>query len=268
MNSCTQRGRQKKFREWFLHPLLRGRDVFDPADMTQARWHIIRENGYLRQIYHEWYTAIVESLPDGEEPVLELGSGPGLLSDFIPDLISSEVFHCLHVHCVLNGCQLPFSDGSLRGIVMVNVLHHLPQVRLFLTEAIRCIRPGGVVVMHEPWVTHWSQQVYRRLHFEPFHPEATEWRFARSGPLSGANLALPWIIFERDRSQFEREFPELHIQRIKPVMGFRYFFSGGVTFRNLMPKWTSVLGRGVENVLQPWVRNLAMFAQITLHRRK
>jgi len=45
------------------------------------------------------------------------------------------------------------SDGSLRAIVMTDVLHHIPNVESFFAEAARCVRPGGVIVMIEPWLT-------------------------------------------------------------------------------------------------------------------
>jgi hypothetical protein len=40
----------------------------------------------------------------------------------------------------------------------------------------------------------------------------------------GANDALPWIIFARDRLKFEQEFPDWRIETIKPIMPFRYLF--------------------------------------------
>jgi hypothetical protein len=61
--------------------------------------------------------------------------------------------------------------------------------------------------MIEPWVTPWSRLVYTRMHHEPFVPAAAQWEFLTTGPLSGANGALPYILFSRDRAQFELEFP-------------------------------------------------------------
>ena len=91
---------------------------------------------------------------------------------------------------------------------MTNVLHHLPNPADFLAESLRCVRQGGVIAMIEPWVRSWSRLVYRLLHYESFQLDARDWGFPGSGPLSGANGALPWIILQRDRARFEREFPE------------------------------------------------------------
>jgi hypothetical protein len=149
---------------------------------------------------------------------------------------------------------------------MVNVLHHLAAPRDFFHEATRCLRVGGVVSMIEPWVTPWSTFVYRRFHHEPFDPLAEHWEFPPAGPLSGANGANPWIMFVRDRTSFEREFPNLRIRLAEPFMPLRYLLSGGVSMRSLMPGWSSTFWQGVEFLLSPLNRWLGMFAHVVLER--
>ena len=146
------------------------------------------------------------------------------------------------------------------------VLHHLPEPRRFFAEAIRCVRPGGVVSMIEPWVSNWSHFIYTRLHHEAFNPDSHLWEFPSSGPLSGANGALPWILFVRDCAKFEKEFPEWQIELIQPMIPFRYLLSGGVSLRTLAPPWSFGLWTQIERALSPWNNHLAMFAQITLRR--
>ncbi len=255
------------FKSWIAHPLTRGLDIDDPRT-TQLRRQIIREKPFLRQIYEDWYASIASVLPSGEGPILEIGSGAGFSKDVIPDLITSEVFYCRGVDVVLDGCKMPFGDGTLKGIFMTDVFHHLAAPRSFLIEATRCVRPGGVLAMIEPWVTPWSSIIYRRLHHEPFRPEAPDWASPTSGPLSGANSALPWIVFQRDRGKFASEFQGWGIETIQPMMPFRYLVSGGVSMRSLMPAWTSRFWRSLERRFQPWIDTWGMFAMIVLHRVK
>ncbi len=248
------------------HSLTRGLDLDDPRT-TELRRRIIRENKFLQRIYHEWYRGVARALPtDTEGAVLELGAGAGFLHEFIPDLIASEIFECSDLDVVLDGLALPFADSSLRAIVMTDVMHHLPRPRQFFTEAARCVGDGGRIVMIEPWVTAWSRLIYSRLHHEPFQPKATIWEFPERGPLSGANGALPWIIFQRDRAQFESEFPMWCIESVRPLMPFRYLVSGGVSLRSFMPVSSFGFWRWLENGLTPWMGHLAMFAQIVLKR--
>ena len=255
------------------HPLTREMDIDDPHT-TQLRRRILHEKPFLHRIYVEWYTKIAASLSPAAPgtPVtrfLELGSGAGFLRDFVPGLISSEVFYTPGIDIVLDGTALPFADSSLSGIAMTNVLHHLPQPRRFFAEAARCVQPGGVVAMVEPWVSPWSRWVYSRLHHEPFLPEAQEWEPPGNGPLSRANGALPWILFHRDRSQFERELPWWRIRTIEPMMPFRYLVSGGISLRSFAPARSFVLWRSLEKALDVrWREQLALFAHVVLERRE
>jgi SAM-dependent methyltransferase len=188
------------------------------------------------------------------------------LGEHIRYLIASDVMPIEDIDVVLDGAQLPFSANSLRGIVMINVFHHLDCIRVFLCEASRCVRPKGILVMIEPWVTPWSRFVYSKLHHEDFIPAAKSWEFKSGGPLSGANSALPWIIFQRDRKRFVAEFPEWRINEITPFMPIRYLLSGGVSFRTLTPSWLSPFWSWAEARLSRWNKHLAMFAVIVLKR--
>jgi SAM-dependent methyltransferase len=253
-------------KEWLAHPLTRGLDLDDPR-LNEQRRRIIDQKPFLRRIYKEWYTDIVEALPPGNGPVLEIGSGAGFLRDFIPRLITSDVLPSSGVRVVLDGTLLPFEAEALRAVVMTNVLHHLTQPRRFFAEAGRCVRRHGAIVMIEPWVSSWSRIVYRRLHHEPFDPWAEAWETPSTGPLSGTNGALPWMLFSRDRSRFEQEFPMWSVESIRLGMPFRYIVSGGISMRTLMPCFSFGAWRRAELLMEPWMSTWAMFARIALRRR-
>ncbi len=250
-------------RQLLAHPLTRGLDIDDPQTTTR-RCEIIKSKPFLHRIYEDWYDKLFSHLPDVPGAIVELGSGAGFLDKVVPNLITSEIFLCPNVSIVLNGCELPFADSTLRAIILVDVLHHIPNVRQFFSEARRCLVPGGRLLMIEPWVSSWSRFIYSHLHHEPFRPNALDWTFPDMGPLSGANGALPWIVFSRDRRHFETEFPDLAIRTMEPWMPFRYLVSGGVSMRTLMPACTYWLWKAIEESLQPWNNTWAMFAFITI----
>lgn len=252
-------------RELLRHPLTEGLGLDDPTT-TARRRQIVRGKRFLNALYREWYAAIAAELPAGTDPILELGSGAGFLSECVANVVTSDVLPIPGIDMVCDAGRLPLGTGALRGIVMTNVFHHLPDVRAFLRDAARAVRAGGVIVMLEPWNTTWSRFVYRRLHHEPFEPGAPDWGVTAGGPLSGANSALPWIVFVRDREQFEREFPAWRVASISVSMPFRYLLSGGVSMRGLTPGWTFGLWTGVERALAPWMAHLGFFARIVLTR--
>ncbi|MEN6434220.1 MAG: methyltransferase domain-containing protein [Anaerolineaceae bacterium] len=252
-------------RNLLAYPITDGLDLDDPKT-TILRREIIQDKPFLRKIYEEWYQNIISSLPTGNGSIIELGSGGGFLEQLLPEVITSDISYFPHIKLVMNGLKLPFADSSLRAIVMVNVFHHLPSVRDFLHEASRCIMEGGAVIMIEPWLTAWSRGIYQNYHHETFSADTPVWEFASSGPLSGANGALPWIVFQRDREIFEREFPEWNIKIITPFMPFRYLLSGGVSMKSLMPGWSFPFWTGFEKCLNPNMNNLAMFVNIVINK--
>jgi SAM-dependent methyltransferase len=253
-------------RRALAHPLTSGMDLDDPST-TALRRQIIQSKPSLRAIYDEWYSTLAAELPPVCGPVLELGSGAGYCEKFISGLITSEIMACPGVRLAADAHRLPFADSSLRAIVFTDVLHHMPDVRRFFAEAVRCLRPAGRILMIEPWVSSWSRFVYGHLHHEPFQPEAADWDFPSSGPLSGANGALPWIIFARDRRRFESDFPDLEIGAVHPFLPFRYVLSGGVSMRSLTPNFTQPLWTKLEHSLNGQMPRFAMFAFISLSRR-
>lgn len=244
------------------HPLTRELSVDDPRT-TLLRREIIQNKPFLKKLYSEWYVRIVDALPRKQD-VLELGSGAGFLQDHIPNLITSEVFETPGVRLVADARDLPLPDRSLDAIVMTDVFHHIPDANRFFSEALRCVRPGGKIVMIEPWRTTWSQWIYTHLHSEPFSPEEG-WEIPETGPLSGANGALPWIVFQRDRREFESRHPQWQIINVEPFMPFSYLLSGGVSMRSLAPGWIYPGVRAVEKLL--WEKRWAMFAAIELVHR-
>ena len=148
-----------RLKNLLAEPATRGMSL-DAPETTELRRKIVREKRLLRDVYGEWYRFLVEQLPAGKQPVLELGSGAGFFKEFLPDVITSDVFPATGVDRIIDAHNMPFENQGLRAIVMVDVLHHLCTPRKFFAEAARCLAPGGKVVMVEPWK---SGALQRRL---------------------------------------------------------------------------------------------------------
>ena len=241
------------------HPLTKTLSVDDPRT-TEIRHEIIQSKPFLKAVYQDWYKLIILDLRDSKN-VLEIGSGASFLKSFIPSIFTSEVMEVKNVDLVADATQLPFPNGSLDAIVMTDVLHHIPCSKDFFSEAIRCLRSGGKILMIEPWPTIWSEFIYKNLHSEPFNKDG-DWTIPLAGPLSGANGALPWILFHRDLAQFKEYFPQLKISKVDLMMPFSYLLSGGVSIRFSAPGFLYKLARYFESKLnqQRW----AMFAYIEI----
>ena len=215
----------------------RGRAALDPestrAAVVEAERR--RDKPFLRAIHAEWRAMIESHLPRAAGPIVEMGAGArvpeseGTGSRFGPRYLHSDVRILPGIDVVLSGERLGIRDSSVGALVMTDVFHHLPDAHAALGEVDRTLEPGGRLIMIEPWLTSFSRWIYTWLHHEPMDPRAA-WTTG-SRPMMDANLALPWIVFERDIDLFVREFPRLKLLTLEPIMPLAYLLSGGVRIR-------------------------------------
>ncbi len=203
-------------------------------------------NEAVRTLYRRWYGQVKTKLPDPAlGPWLELGSGPGFAREIIPELQLSDIVKAPWHQHEIAAESLPFPDGSLGAIVLFDVLHHLREPARFLGEAVRVLRPGGRVVLIEPYVGPLSFPVYKLLHQErcDFALDPLGSELATSADPFDGNQAVPTRLFYRQRAELERRFPELQLLEVEPLAGPSYPASGGLSRRPLlpMPLWKALL---------------------------
>jgi len=244
-------------------------DALDsPARASELR-AIIHGKPALRAWYDEVYdryaAVIAQTPPAGI--ALELGSGGGFAKERVPNLLTSDVLPYEGVDRVIDATAMPFPDASLRFIGMLNVFHHIPRPRAFLAEAQRCLMSGGrmlIVDQHRGWI---SSPILRFGHHEPFRPDSTRWEFDSTGPLSGANGALAWIVFRRDQATFVREFPHLELVRYTTHTPLRYWLAGGLKSWSLIGARTFAAASALDRFLVRLLPDLGSFADVELRRR-
>jgi SAM-dependent methyltransferase len=167
--------------------------------------------------------------------VLEIGAGVIAMSALDHDTISSDIHWSDDLQLVLSAYDIPLRSRSLRAVVAQNVFHHLPDYRAALVELSRVIQPGGVIVLVEPHHGFLARHVYPALFaFEGYSLDTplVEGADRQSKP----NQALSYVVFDRERERFEREFPNLQLVRTEPLRsGVRYLATGGLNFRQVLP---------------------------------
>ena len=241
------------------------KSIDDPSRSCELQTLIGRKRS-LRAWYEEVYRRYADCLrrsPD-KGRALEIGSGAGFVKQILPEIVTTDVLPYSTVELVLDAARIPLADCSLRMIGMLNVFHHLPDVVAFLSEAERTLVPGGrllIVDQYPGWLGH---LVYRYLHHEHYDPGAVEWQFESSGPLSGANGALAWMVFIRDRLRFERTFPQLRLEQIRTHTPLRYWLAGGLKSWSLLPGWSFPAATRFDHLLTRAFPNSASFMDIEL----
>ncbi|MBE9139848.1 class I SAM-dependent methyltransferase [Nodosilinea sp. LEGE 07088] len=250
-----------------LSEALRIQEDLDNPENIHILRDIIQKKPFLYQTYQSFYQDLLTRAqaiaPNGE--IVELGSGASFLKQMAPHIVTSDILPYAGVDRVFSALDMPFAPDSVSAFVMLDVLHHLKDSRQFFNQLRHCLKPGGKVVMIEPANTAWSRLIYTNFHHEPFLTDGG-WGFDQGGPLSGANMAIPWIIFCRDRQRFEQEYPELLICDLQMHTPFRYLLSGGLSLRQLLPSWSYGLILGLEKLLTPFNRQLGLFMTIELEK--
>lgn len=204
----------------------------DVLDQYRSVWE---RKPVLRAVYNDIFERIARRSVPGT--TLEIGGGIGNLKERISDLLSSDIQFAPWLDLVADAQKLPFGDGALSNIVMLDVLHHIEFPVLLFREASRVLRPGGRMIMAEPGITFGSNLFYRLLHHEPVRMDADPLLDGlpdqNRNPYE-SNQAIPTLLATTYRDQFHAKFPDLLIRETQWFSFVAYPFSGGFKSWSLM----------------------------------
>ena len=222
-----------------------------------------RKKPALSRVYAVWFERLLADIPHGER-VLEVGAGPGFFSQHAhsarPDLswLASDYLFVPGNQLVADALHLPLRDASVGAVVGCDILHHLVQPGSFLSESARVLRPGGTLVLLEPWMTHLSYPVYRFMHHEDCHSPVDIWRpfdvdSSGSKLAFDGNSAIPWSMIRRLTTEDWRQLG-LQAPQVTLCNAFAYLLSLGFRNGNLLPSLT--LARALM-LLDRWLQPAA-----------
>ncbi len=221
----------------------------------------------LRQVYRGYFERVL-GLCCAQRPIVELGAGPGTFREHCPDIIATDVALSGWANLVCDAAQLPFADGSIGNLVMIDVFHHLADPAAFLAGAGRVLRPGGRVVMLEPWTSPAGYHFYRHVHHEradyrvdPIHP------FDAGKDAFDGNATLPRMWFDRSFNS-HRAIGDFGLtpRSVDLVPGFDWLATGGFRPYGLKSPASGGWLSRLEVALRPVRSLLALRAFITLER--
>ena len=240
----------------------------DSAARAQEVRQLISGKPSLKKLYDKFHLQFVDCLErcPSSGLVIEIGSGAGLSKETVPDIVTTDILPYETVDLCVDAMELPFKNCSLRAIFLLNTLHHIPDIQRFFYEAQRCLVSNGrifIIDQYPGWLSYW---IYKYAHHEPFVPDAEKWSFETTGPLSGANGALCWMVFYRDRYLFEQMFEELRIDAITPHTPLCYWLTGGLKAWNLLPDTLFNFAGKVDDILSKRLPRLCSFVNIELVR--
>ncbi len=238
----------------------------DDPRTTLAHRDIILKKPFLKKLYKKWYAVFIKKAREvNAGKYLEIGSGGGFLKEVFPEVITSDVLELPNIDMIFSAEEMPFADGELGAIMMLNVFHHIPRPYLFLSEAQRTLIKGGKIIMTEPANSALGRLIYKKFHHEPFDEKGGR-EIKPGNPLSNSNQALPYIYFERDLEAFRKSFPLLRIKEVKYHTPFLYVLSGGVSRSPLLPYFAYNIAATTEWLLKPLSKQLGLFCTIEIEK--
>jgi SAM-dependent methyltransferase len=220
--------------------------------------------------FHQTFIRLDQQFFTGEGMTIELGAGVYPVRETAPSVLATDIVPAAHLDRVLDAGAMELADASVRAFYLQNVFHHFPQPSRFFDELERTLLPGGGAILIEPASGSLAAWLYPRLFAsEGYDQLAKSWDTPVGGPMSGANQALSYLIFDRDLDRFQTEHPTLEIVH-RDVLGnwLRYLLSGGLNFRPLFPAAGTPLLRGFERILKPLRGKLGLHRVIVLRKRQ
>jgi len=244
----------------------------DGEDRLEQHRRMLVKKRMLREVFndfHQLFNRLDQRFFSGNGMRLELGAGVAPIRDSFPDVLATDIVYSEHLDKTLNAENMDIENSSVRSIFGQNCFHHFPHPDKFFQELMRVLTPGGGAILLEPYHGPIAGLLYQRLfHSEGFDKNYPSWETPATGPMNGANQALSYIVFNRDRTIFEKKYPYLEIVLQEPVGNYlRYLLSGGLNFRQLCPDFATDLIRLLEKLLSPANRWLALHYVIVLRKK-
>ena len=254
-----------------LDPSVKNLDV-DGAERLAVHQSILAKKRMLREVFTEFhyvFRRLDEEYLTGDGPRIELGAGIAPIRDSYPDVLATDVVHGSHLDRVLDAEEIDLPDGSVRVFYGQNCFHHFPDPDRFFCELERVLQAGGGAILIEPYYGPFATFLFKRLfRTEGFDKSFPSWEAPCQGPMNGANQALSYIVFVRDKLEFNRRFPNLTIVHQEPCGNYlKYLLSGGLNFRQLSPDWTIPIISVLQRILSPLNYWLSLHHAIVLRKR-
>ena len=239
----------------------------NPEEMTGVQTEILSKKKLLLFWSREVYRYIKNNL-SGNTVTLEMGSGSSLLWEHIPGLIRSNILFIKENDLVFSAFDMPFKDSSVGNIILINVLHHLQDPVAFFEEAERVLKPGGRVLISDPYISLLSYPIWHYLH--PENCDAKNIGFNKAGdinPLIDANSATATNMFCDQSFSMSGRCGQLNLVAVQLHSKFLYWIAGGYNFPQFIPTFLYPLVKLVEKVLSPFDKWLASFMYVIIEKK-
>ncbi|MBI5588393.1 MAG: class I SAM-dependent methyltransferase [Deltaproteobacteria bacterium] len=203
-----------------------------------------------KYLYTKWYKDIGRELA-GKAPVVELGAGTGNFKEFMPSVISTDLVFCEWLDCVHDAMALPYRDSSVGSFLLIDAIHHVKNPAVTIKEMVRCLKPGGRIVILDVFISPFSYLYYNFLHKEDVDLAADvfgEAADAKEKAPFESNQAVATLLFFRRFGEFRSRYPDLRVVKKEAREFLLYPLSGGFEGRQLVPYFSIRLFESIDRL--------------------
>lgn len=206
-----------------------------PEEMTSAQSLILSQKKILLNWYEDIYNFMRENI-SSQSINVEIGSGSSKLYEYIDGVIKSNIIFISENDIVFSCYEMPFKDSSVGNIIMISVFHHLQYPEHFLKEAERVLKPGGRLLISDPYISLLSFPLWKYLHPEGCNTKKTGFNVeGNPNPLTDANSANATLMFSSGAKNLNWENGRLKLHAVKYHSKFKYWIAGGYNFPQFIP---------------------------------
>lgn len=251
-------------------PILAEMNV-DGESRLELHRQILRKKRMLSEVFreiHHIFRSVELKFLSGDGAKVELGAGVTPMRDSYPDVLATDIVSSPHLDMVVDAQAMNFQDNAVKVVYGQNCFHHFPHPDRFFKELDRVLVPGGGAILLEPYYGTFARFLFKRLfRTEGYDTSYPSWETPVAGPMNGANQALSFIIFIRDRREFQEKYPNLEIVDQVLVGNYlRYLLSGGLNFRQILPDSLAGIIGLIEKLISPLNRWLALHHIIIIRK--
>jgi SAM-dependent methyltransferase len=260
-------------RNWLSEPRLQSVDV-DSAALIEVHREILAGKPMMLGVFRDFYDlcmSLDRRYFTGHGLRVEIGAGVSLFKQYYPEITATDIKPSPYLDAVVDALAMPYEAASVRAIYGINCFHHLPSPDRFFSELERVLEPGGGCVLIDPYYGPLSRWLYPRLFdSETFDMDQAGWEATdhEIGSMTGANQALSYVVFVRDRGIFRERHPGLELVGNRPITNYqRYLLSGGLNFRQILPSAAIGSLKLSERLMSPWARVFGLHHGVVIRKR-
>ena len=237
---------------------------------------ILENKKILKSCYSEFYEKILFyekkfKTKTNDQIRIELGSGIGFIKKIDKNIITSDVVYNKFTDKIIDANNIPYKKNSIDSIFGIFCFHHFKNHLDFLKDIERKLKVGGLCILIEPYYGPLASIVYKNVHSSEYFNKSEKFghKPKNKNSMYKANQALSYIYFVREREKISKMFPKLKIVHMSIFNNYlRYFFSGGLNFKKLLPDFLLFFVRCLEFILYPFIKLFGIHYIIVIKKLK